>query len=117
MTDYNVASKSPKSVKIDSSSTNIPSGFSTAAGSLVLTGIARADVLTIINETQSRIAVNYTTASTSSAPTLVDAYVPAAAASSFAGLALDSCQIASNIYIKSDTGSAISSGVVTVSVG
>lgn len=117
MTDYNVASKTVKAVKITASSSNIPTAFSTASTSLVVTGIARADVLTIVSTCTDRLAINYTAGSETSAPTNVDLYIPAAAASGFAGYVLDNCQLSSTIYIKSDTGAAISSGVVTISVG
>lgn len=117
MTDYNVASKTVKSVKIDASSSNIPSAFSTAATSLVVTGISRADVLIIQSTCTDRLAINYTAGSVSSAPSAVDLYIAAAPASGFCGMAFDNCQLSSTIYIKSDTGAAISSGVVTISVG
>jgi len=117
MTDYNVASKTVKAVKIDASSTNIPTAFSTASASLVVTGIARADVLTVVSTCANRLAVNYTQGSVSSAPSSVDLYIPAAVTGSFAAVVLDNCQLSSTIYIKSDETSPISSGVVTISVG
>lgn len=117
MTDYNVASKTVKAVKVDASSSNIPTAFSTAATSLVVTGVSRADVFTIVNTCTSRLAVNYTHGSSDSAPTLVDLYIPAALTGSFSAIVLDNCQLSSTIYIKSDEASAISSGVVTISVG
>lgn len=121
MTDYNVASKTPKSVFIDASSSNIPTGFSTAATSLVVTGIARADVLQIISTVSSDwLAVNYVQGSVSSAPTEVTLYVPPSATGlgQFSSVTIDNCQLSSTIYIKSKTASApITSGSVVINVG
>lgn len=110
-------SRTSKSNKITCSSTNIPTGFSHAnSASLVLTGIAYAVHLAVINETTSRIAINYTHGDSASSPTVVDAYVPAGGTGSFSAIALDELKLSSVVFIKSDTGSAISSGTVEIFV-
>jgi hypothetical protein len=106
--------RSKKSAKVVASSTNIPTGFTTAStASLVLTGIAYATHLAIVNATTTALAFNYSQGSTSSAPTEVEGYIPAGASGGFSALALDDIQVSSTVYIKAD-GSAISSGTVYV---
>lgn len=105
-----------QAVKVDASTNNIPTAFSTAAGSLVMTGIALGRHLAIINETQSRLQVNYVTGTDAATPTVATAYVPAAAASSFSTLVLDDVQLESQLFIASDSGTAISAGTVEVMV-
>lgn len=112
-----VESRTSKSAKVVCASTNIPTGFShSSAASLVLTGIAYAVHLAVINETTSRIAINYTHGDATSSPTTVEAYVPAGGASSFSAIALDELKLSSTVFIKSDSGSAISSGTVELFV-
>lgn len=104
------------SFRVNSASDTIPTSFSTAAGSLVLSGIALARGLIIVNETNSRIAINYKTGSTTGAPSSgqsnVDAYCPAAPSGTFSSVSIDNVDVSSTIYIKSDTGSTITSGLV-----
>lgn len=117
MYDVTMATNTCKAVKIDASSNNIPTGFSTAAGSLVMTGVARATRLCVQNYQADRLAINYTAGDASNAPTVVQEYVPPGTSSIPGVIVLDNCQVSSTVYIKSDSGSVISSGVVTVSVG
>lgn len=106
-----------KAVKIDSSSVNIPTGFDyTNASSLVMTGISYAQHLIIVNLTSSRIAYNFSSGVSTANPTTIDGYVPGKGASDFVGIAKDDVQDSSCIFIKSDTGSAISSGLVQIEV-
>lgn len=102
------------SFKIDSSVNNIPTSFSTAAGSLALPAISgRQQTLVLINESSSRIAVNVSQNSATTAPTsVVDAYIPAAPANGFSSVTLDLPVLSGTVYLKSDTGSAITSGLV-----
>lgn len=104
-------SRSAVSNKIVCASTNVPTAFDFAnPASLALQGIAYARGIAIVNETTSRIAFNYTHGSTTSSPTAVQAYVPAGGSGSFSATVLDEIKVSSTIYIKSDTGSPISSG-------
>jgi|GEM_PF-6425306 len=102
--------------KIDSSATNIPTSFDkTNASSLISTGVTGATHLEIVNHSNTRIAVNFSSGDSSNNPTLVEMYVPPNGGSGFTGAVRDGIKVSSRIYIKSD-GSAISSGIVTVSV-
>lgn len=116
MSDLNTYRTTPRSNKIDSATNNIPANFSTAAGSLALSGITRAQGIAIVNYTTSRLRVNYTHGSTASAPTVVEGYVPPRGTADFAASAKDNLLISSTVYIASDTGSPITSGVVTIEV-
>lgn len=101
------------SFTVDSSVNNIPTSFSTAAGSKVLSGaqITGQGELTIINETGTRLAVNVTGGDPTTAPTAVDFYVPAAVSGSFTSKTVDMPATSGVVYIKS-MGSTISSGLV-----
>lgn len=105
--------RTTKAGKVVSGTNNIPTGFSTAAGSLILTGVVFAEGIYIDNRTAGAIAVNYSSFSASAAPSAsdVDLYVNANTV-----VNLGPTSIGSVVYIQSDTGSAISSGTVTVSV-
>jgi hypothetical protein len=93
------------SFKVDAATNNIPTSFSTAAGSQVLTGLTFPTELCIVNETAGRIGINNQTSS-GSAPTGTSHYLPA---NSFA--CFDK-RFARRVFVRSDTGSAISSGVI-----
>lgn len=98
--------------KVTAASSNVPTSFSNAdSASLVLTGIAYATHLAVINETTERLAVNYEHGSTTSSPTKINAYVPAGGTGCFSAISLDDLQVSSTVYIKSD-GSVISSGTI-----
>lgn len=102
-----------KSFKVTASSTNIPASFDFAnAASLVLTGVAYAVHLTVVNETTTRIKVNHIHGDATSSPTQITFYVPAASSGSFVAAVNDGIQVSSTVFIASDSGSAISSGTV-----
>lgn len=102
-----------KSFKIDASSTNIPTSFSNSnAASLVYSGARKVKSLAIMNYSLSVLKVNYSHGQTESAPTAVDAYVPAAISGGGPGcLVLDNIILSPTLYIASDD-STISSGIV-----
>jgi hypothetical protein len=110
-----VESRTSKSAKVDSSSTNIPTSFDhTASGSLALTGIAYAAHLCIVNRSTSRIAYNYTWGNPTTNPTTVDGYLDGKGSGDFVAVIKDDIKVSSCVYLMSDTGSAITSGIVTV---
>lgn len=109
-----------KSFKIDSSTNNVPTAYSTAAGSLALTGITglNQQTLTFVSEIAGRIAVCVSQNSSTTAPTSqVDLYIPPAPSGGFSAVTIDLPNVASAVYLKSDTGSALTSGVVYGWVG
>lgn len=102
-----------KIFKVDSSSNNIPASFSSAAGSLVYSGARNIKKLVIINEATSALKINFTHGLTLTAPSDADAYVPAAVTGVGPGtLVLEDVKLSPVLYIGSDTGGAISSGIV-----
>lgn len=108
------ADKYPKSGKVTASTNNVPTAFSTGAGSLVLSGLQGKayDHLMIINETSTQISVisdpSATTAPSASSTARV--FVAANGTATF-----DKFPIFDAVYIQSE-GSAISSGTVEVQV-
>ena len=79
-----------------------------------MTGIALARGFAIINSTSSALAINYQGSSETSPPSTVLAYCPEAPSGSYSTVVMDNVEIGPNIYIKSDSGSAISSGLVRI---
>ena len=110
MSDLDVVRHSNISFDLNTATNNVPTAFSTAAGSLVLSGILLARGLCIVNETTSRISINFRQGSTTSAPTLRQAYVPAAPSGSYSSLTMDNVDVSSTIYIQSESGSVITVG-------
>lgn len=108
-----VANRTNQAFRFDSSSTNVPTSPSTAStSSIVMSAIANGQHLKICHESTSRVRVNWTHGSTSSAPSS-SAYndiIPAAASGSFVCSNYDDIQLSGTVYIWSD-GSAISSGL------
>jgi hypothetical protein len=108
------ALRTPLSVKLDTSSTNIPTSYGSGAGSRVLTGISNCQHLMITSTCETRIAV-VARAKSSTTPSATQLYIPAAPTDGEVAFLFDDIEVGESIYIKSD-GSAISSGIVTVSV-
>lgn len=99
-------------VDLDSSSSNIPTAFAASAGSLILSGLGGGKAtLIIISTCEEFIEVNYSAASSTVAPTTIEACVPAAATGSHATLTLADVDLGDAVYIQS-RGSAISTGSV-----
>lgn len=92
----------PKSAKVVASSTNIPTSFSNASGSLVLQGLQSGDYqhLSVINDTNSPISI-ITIPEVSSAPgshlNSQKLYVVSQGAHAFDGIS-----VFDNIYLKSE---------------
>lgn len=105
-----------QSAKVVAGTNNIPASFDTSAGSRLLSAITKAQWMCIHNETSSRLAFNYTHSleGATGAPTAVQGYVPANTS-----LVVDSVNDLACLFIKSDTGLAITgaSEVVTAFVG
>jgi hypothetical protein len=103
-----------KSAKIDAATNNIPTDFSTAAGSLAIQdAVSGRKGIAIYNGSSSRLAVCVSHHSATVAPAdNVNAtlYVPATT-----GIAIDNVYCGKTVYIRSDE-SLITSGVVTVSL-
>lgn len=91
----------------------IPTTYGTSSQSLVLSDVAYADHLMIINETGGRIAVQVKNNDAVNAPSSGDGELYC-----FANgiTAFDDCYISQTIYIRSDSGSAITSGSVEIMV-
>jgi hypothetical protein len=104
-----------KAALVNAASTNIPTAFSTAAGSKVLTGIARGRAISIVNYTDTMLGVNYTHTDPTTAPTEVEGFVPPKGEQDFAASTKDGVQMTGQIYIQS-MGAAITSGNVTIEV-
>ena len=101
--------------RLNSATSNIPASPSTAAGSLVLTGIAGSKHIKICSEATTRIRYSYSTNSATTAPasaTDYDGIIPAASSGSFVCETKDGIALKNSLYIWSDSGSAISSGLV-----
>lgn len=106
------------SFRVDASSTNIPTSYSAASGSLLTSSLGALGFthLKVLNETTSRIAVCNTD---------VDSGVPGSnpvtnpyqmyVSDEFVEFN-DGQHVYACIYLRSDTGSAITSGVVVVEV-
>jgi len=108
-----MAATGTKAFRLDASSSNIPTSFTTGAGSLVMTGGANKGFFAIINYCTANLAVNYTWNDTATSPTLVDAYVPAAVSGGGPGvLCLDNSLVSNTVFIASDSGATLASGIV-----
>lgn len=104
----------PHSQRIDSSSTNIPTSYTSASTSKMtnLTGIRNPQTICIDNRSATEVAVNCSVA-TNTVPSDTSAnniYVNATNAA-----CIDNAQLNADCYIRS-MGSAISSGIVVVTV-
>lgn len=99
--------------KIVASSNNIPTTFGTGAGSLILTAPSAGNV-EIINRTLSVLAVAITGDHNVPASTPYVNYIPPAPEGGSAGWVHDrfKVKIGDRIFIRSDTGSTVTSGTV-----
>lgn len=111
--DFNSPRDQKTPGKIDASVNNIPTSFGSGAGSLILQNISNAKHIRVSNRTQGQIAIHYRGKTTPSSPLI---YIAAAPASGEVIEFYDDIEVGPNVYIRSDTGSAITTGVVTVSV-
>lgn len=105
----------PHSQRIDSSSTNIPTAFSSASTSKLanITGVLGPKILCVDNRSAVEVAVNCSGATSNTVPSdsaSSNVYVNATQAACF-----DSPMVKGTCYIRS-MGSAISSGIVVVTL-
>lgn len=100
-----------KTATVDSSANNIPTTFSTAAGSNVINGLKNLyySHLACLNGSSSDVVVAY--ANPGVTPTLANHICPANAFVVF-----DDSKVLDGVYLQSDTGSTISSGKVKINV-
>lgn len=109
-------SKRLKLIYIDCSSSNPPTSFSSAATSLKATGLAGLGYkhMKVVNETGSRIAITLTdadAATPSSSTTTNDSQdIISATTTEFK----DFIHVYDKLYIRSDSGSAITSGIIAI---
>lgn len=96
-------------VRINSATTNIPTAFGQGSNSLVLQNIRNMRGVYIENRTAGEIAVNCSTSSGKTPSSQQDIYVNAASAWSIGDAGLGNA-----CYIRSNTGSAITSAVVVI---
>lgn len=104
--------RSPLSAQIVASTNNIPTAFSSAAGSVIVTnGLLRFRYhhVAIINETSSEISFVCSNSGVPASTTNTRVFIPAN--TSFVA---DSFVVGDSAYIQSESGSAISSGQVEV---
>jgi hypothetical protein len=109
-----VAPRSHRSFRLNTATDNIPASPSILSTSLILSAVGNAQHMTLCSEATSRIRVNWRKGTEDSAPASgeYNAIVPAAASGSFTCMTLDDVQMSRAVYIWSDSGSAISSGLV-----
>lgn len=99
-------------VRINAATTNIPTAYGQGSNSLVLQGIRNIRSIFIDNRTAGEIAVNCSsTAGITPTATLQDIYVNATNA-----WAIDNAYLGNACYIRSNTGSAIATAVVVITV-
>mgnify|MGYP003479587449 FL=1 len=103
------------SVKIDASATNVPTTYSTASTSRVLVTTQRGVGLLVDNRSASPIAVNCAHFNTSTAPSSdittvrTNLFVPGNAS-----LGVDNVGFSTQCFLRSDSGSAITSGIIVI---
>ncbi len=103
----------PKSAEVIASTNNIPTAYSSAAGSKLVTGMNSLyySHVMIFNETTSRIAWTSAGPNTTPSSSSIYGYCPG---STFC--AWDDIKIFDSRYIQSDTGSSIRTGTVEINV-
>lgn len=103
--------------KVVASVNNIPTSYDETAGSLMFTG-ASTSVLEIINTTNSVLAIAVVSAPQTPVSSITSNrsqfYIPAAPTSGSAGWVKDNFKITLNdrVYLRSDSGSAVTTGSV-----
>lgn len=99
------------SAKVNAASANIPTSYSTGAASLILTGIRSFRTLIVDNRTTHAVTLNCSVgvATAPSDDSNKNIYVNGSSM-----IAIDAGNFGNGCFIRSDTGSAITTGVVTV---
>ena len=107
---------------IDASSNNIPTTFDETAGSLIASSLPAGVRIAFVNTTESVLA--FSVADYSAAPSSVigtnrnQGYIPAAPTGGTASIVLDGIVVSNGgrIYVRSDTGSAVTAGELRVMI-
>lgn len=110
--------------KIVASDNNIPTTYGTGAGSLLVSSLPSSRQIEIINTCESVLVVSVGPPSDDQVPNSVittnrkQLYIPAAPTGSSAGWVKDffSIRLGDRIYVRSDTGSAVTSGTVYINL-
>ena len=107
---------STKYGKIVASSNNIPTAYSTGAGSMIVSGLSGASELTITSSCEAPIVGNYSHPSDTTAPTDADIefHLPAAPTGQSVGRVITDAAIGAAIFLRSDSGAAITAGTVRI---
>lgn len=98
-------------VRIDTSVNTIPTTYSTASTSLVLQGVRQARTMVVDNRQASEVAVNCS-AGPNTAPSNTGSNVVYVAGST--AWVLDAVNLSGYCYVRSNSGSAITSGIVQI---
>lgn len=106
-------SQQPKTAKtVASGGSPIPTTFGTGSQSRVMTGLSKYGHIIAFNSCDDAIAINFTYGTTPSNTDPANIYLPGGT-----GIALDNVPVGANVYIRSDSGVAITAAcfvVVTV---
>lgn len=102
------------SVRIDSSSTNIPSSFGTGSDSLVLQGIRSQTGMLVDNRSSSAVVVNCSFGPTAAPADNSNHNIYVNAEST---IAIDSANLSGTCYVRGETGTVSTGVVVLMAVG
>jgi len=117
-----VPTKNFLSKYIDASGTNIPTSYGSGSDSKIMTGMANTGYrhLRVLNKTAGRVALcfvadkNASVPSSSNSANTAQHYVPEPSSGNTTVDFVDEICVFDSLYIRSDSGSAITSGVVVV---
>ena len=98
-------------VRVDASTSNIPTSFSSGATSQVITGVLRVRSVLIDNRSSSEIAINCSTGATVVPADTANTNMYVAGTSQ---IAIDDALTGGTCYIRSMTGSPISTGTLVI---
>lgn len=104
---------------LDASVHNIPISFDhTNPGSLWVTGISYAEHLQVTNFSTQRIVLNYTSGDPNNNPSdnNIQMFSFGKGSADFVGITRDDLQIAQCVYIRSHTGTPVTSGLIFIEV-
>lgn len=98
------------SVRVDASSAAIPQAFSTSSASKVISGVPNVRTIIVDNRTEGEVAINCGSGA-NTAPTSNTANIYVGGNSQ---VAIDNAYLNTTCYVKSMTGSNISSGILVL---
>lgn len=111
-----VESRTVLSFKLDCSVNNVPTSYSAAPGSRILTGVRYSTGIEFLNYTTHDLYVNFYDGDDTTIPTRDQMYIPNAGGGDFASKTRDNVKLAANIYVRSVDGSPITTGHIVVEV-